>query len=356
MSQGNDAVADFVQQLGIRPAEEDYFAWLAEVGIESPLPPRWTKHSDPTTGYPYYVDHDRQTSSWENPLIPHLRRVVEIGRGYLKDRSETYFEEQKGILWQQHKHELEYWSGPFSDPQGRSYYVNSTDGISSWQDPRVDAQYIFETESGLLTSLQEVLPAPEPPDGEARSMTPSQCAATAESFFRGTGQSWKTMTKLQPPPTASEDEHKSTLERMVAAADWLRAARKDEEEVQRLQIKRKVEERRHRRQRSRRRAAQKAAVAPLGVEALSLSDQPLEGPLSVQHQPAPATPADEAQEVLPASPARGSAPLPPPTASKHHRPPPLDAPGSPSRFGESGVSAKLWGRHAKSRSVQEVLE
>lgn len=44
----------------------------------------------------YYVDHDRQVSSWENPLVPFLRRLVEIGRNYLKTFAVGYFEEQKG--------------------------------------------------------------------------------------------------------------------------------------------------------------------------------------------------------------------------------------------------------------------
>eukprot|EP00913_Durusdinium_trenchii_P025807 g24221.t1 len=153
--------------------EEDEFGWIAEVGIQSPLPPRWTAHSDSSSGFVYYVDHDRQVSSWENPLVPCLRRIVEIGRNYLKCYSAGYFEEQKGILWHQHKQELDKWHGPFMDDSGRQYFVNSEDGISSWQDPRIDAQYIFELESGLLTSLEEILPPArpdtpnfEPKDGE----------------------------------------------------------------------------------------------------------------------------------------------------------------------------------------------
>lgn len=27
------------------------------------------------SGFIYYIDHDRQTSTWENPLVPHLRRT-----------------------------------------------------------------------------------------------------------------------------------------------------------------------------------------------------------------------------------------------------------------------------------------
>ena len=116
------------------------------------------------------------------------------GRNYLKCYTAGYFEEQKGILWHQHKQELDKWHGPFMDDAGRQsgaltrvlrkvvwceqltrvqavsstsgscsdfslqkpwlyqpfsqqmqcaghrYFVNSEDGISSWQDPRIDAQ------------------------------------------------------------------------------------------------------------------------------------------------------------------------------------------------------------------------
>jgi len=86
-----DAIAAFAKQLGIHPDEDAEFGWLAEVGLQSPLPPRWTSHADATTGFVYYVDHDRQASSWENPLVPYLRRLVEIGRAYLKTRTEEFF-------------------------------------------------------------------------------------------------------------------------------------------------------------------------------------------------------------------------------------------------------------------------
>ena len=73
--------------------------------------------------------------------MPCLRRIVEIGghgvislsrppwrkskcttlqgRNYLKCYSAGYFEEQKGILWHQHKQELDKWHGPFMDDSGR---------------------------------------------------------------------------------------------------------------------------------------------------------------------------------------------------------------------------------------------
>mmetsp|Transcript_59836 Transcript_59836/g.110796 ORF Transcript_59836/g.110796 Transcript_59836/m.110796 type:complete len:395 (-) Transcript_59836:72-1256(-) len=258
-----EALAAFMQQLGIHPSEADDFGWIAEVGLRSPLPPRWTSHTDESTGYIYYIDHDRQASAWENPLVPYLRRVVEIGRAYLaapKEDQEGFFEEQRGLLWHHHKQDLECWHGPFPDAEGRHYFVNSIAGVSSWQDPRVDAQYMFELESGLLTTLQEVLPPPSP-------TTPG---------FGDWAQKWNTadgaevltlvdanVSKRSRQPgsalsriAAADDsdvariamglEQRSMAEKMSTAAEQVGAAQRDEEEAQRLQILKKAEERKRR--------------------------------------------------------------------------------------------------------------
>jgi hypothetical protein len=287
-----DPVEAFAQQLGIRPDEDAEFGWLAEVGLQSPLPPRWTSHEDASTGFMFYVDHDRQVSSWENPLVPYLRRIVEIGRAYLQQRSEDFFEEQKGILWHQHKHELDCWHGPFADPEGRSYFVNETAGVSSWQDPRVDTQYIFELESGLLTTLAEVLPPPDPGWADNGESTPWKTNTGAEVLTLDDSLNDDTPTRassgdlperkltrrltqtmLDWSRNQNRDEHKTALEKMTQTATWLRSAQQDEKEAQRLQIMRKVEERK---KRSQRRAARAARKFP-GSRA-AFSTQPL-GPM-----------------------------------------------------------------------------
>jgi len=260
----SDAVAAFKQQLGIHQSEDVVFGWIAEVGLQSPLPPRWTSHTDMSSGYVYYVDHDRQVSSWENPLVPFLRRVVEIGRTYQQQPIGTYFEEQKGLLWHQHKHELDCWHGPFTDDGGRQYFVNSTEGVSSWQDPRVDAQYIFELESGLLTSLEEVLKRPDTPDtpgfgpdttfrrtaeGAEVLTLESSCPALGVRPVTGRPVSGRPDLKAQLLTQAqwnAKEEHKSTLQKMSVTAGRMHDMQQDDLEVQRLQVSRKVEARRQR--------------------------------------------------------------------------------------------------------------
>jgi len=261
----NDAVAAFKQQLGIHAKEDADFGWIAEVGLQSPLPPRWTSHADEESGYVYYVDHDRQISSWENPLVPYLRHVVEIGRKFLEEPSDTFFEDQKGALWHQHKTDLDCWHGPFADDCGRRYYVNSTEGISSWQDPRIDAQYIFELESGLLTSLEEVLSRPRTPetpefgpDGQPTAGDPRLTTDGAEVLtlepLRGKGSRTSTARPdlanqlLNQAQMDAKECHKSTLQKMMDTAARLHDQRENDLETQRIHFSRKVEARRQRQQ------------------------------------------------------------------------------------------------------------
>merc|ERR1719491_2052354 len=44
------AVAAFMEQLGIDLAEENEFGWIAELGLQTPLPPRWSSCVDAATG------------------------------------------------------------------------------------------------------------------------------------------------------------------------------------------------------------------------------------------------------------------------------------------------------------------
>lgn len=265
------AVEGFLAQLGIEKKDEADFGWIAEVGLQSPLPPRWTSHDDYDSGCVYYVDHDRQVSSWENPLVPYIRRVVEIGRLYRQDPVEGFFEEQRGLLWHQHKHELDQWHGPVLDDEGRQYFVNASQNVSSWQDPRVEAQYIFELESGLLTGLENVLSHLEP---HARQHAPE--VWTLDPITEVTSPARKRFSmsaKLVSDPDLvdrdsmealkviagrkAQRDHTSALEVMGEQLEHMQSLRKDQEEVQRLAFAKKLEERK------RRRAAKAAGLCDL---------------------------------------------------------------------------------------------
>merc|ERR1719163_2334405 len=93
-----DQVLAFMRQLCILPAEEADFGWIAELGLQSPLPTGWEACTDPNTGYTYYAN-STGASSWENPLVPALQRVVGIGRQYLQNKYEGFFEDARNLLW-----------------------------------------------------------------------------------------------------------------------------------------------------------------------------------------------------------------------------------------------------------------
>lgn len=247
-----EAVTNMLTELGIEPWEEDEFGWIAEVGLKTPPPPRWVSKYDAENGATYFYNLDSETSTWDNPLAPHLARVVEIGRMYLKAPQEGLIEEQKRLLWASHKEQLDCWHGPIQDGQGNSYFVNSKEGVSSWQDPRISAQYCFDVQSGLIRHLQGIL-GDEDKDacGGFSGGTPWETEDGAQVLLlegspvsrHNPGRKLTRITRAMNQGIAEEDRHLA-LRKMSTRAEWVNDARASEEEVQRLRLLRKVEERR----------------------------------------------------------------------------------------------------------------
>jgi len=259
-----ESLAVMLADLDIDPNEEDEFGWIAEVALKTAMPPRWAARYDGENGATYFVDTDTQTSTWDNPLVPHLAKVVDIGRMHLRNPSEGLFEDQKRILWSHHRAELECWHGPVPDGDGNNYFVNSKVGVSSWQDPRMGAQYIFDVQCSLLRHLEQIL-AVEDHDasgGFLEGGTPWENEDGAQVFtLEGNtpvsrSVSGNKLARLGTPGTLGTsginralqrpEDHTFTLRQMTNAADWLHDARQNEEEIQRLRLIRKVEERRMR--------------------------------------------------------------------------------------------------------------
>ena len=152
--------------------------WVVEVGLQSPLPPKYEVHFTSSEGegegqaeggevQPYYVNSDTQESQWEHPLLPYIKQVVEVARLYIES---PYEHHARWPLWQQHRDGLRNWHGPYlsqeaageddddADGGAKSYFVNEVTGVSSWEDPRVEAQYLSELQSALLQKLQSLVP------------------------------------------------------------------------------------------------------------------------------------------------------------------------------------------------------
>jgi len=319
-----DAVSAFSQQIGIRPSEA-HFVWIAELGLQSPLPPGWSCGRDAGTGCTYYVDEDKQISTWENPLLPYLQRVVDIGRQYLESPIDNFFDEMARALWDETKRKLEDWHGPYNDFAGRPYYVNSMDGVTSCSDPREGAQYLFDLQNSFLNNLKEILPRPAPVVPETPG---SHWGSPQQHKSPGLGDG---SPEKQRPNSARRFaspvvDHRSALERMRGAAIRWRDLCKDDEEVQRIGLSRKVKAREQAKEAWQRQQAQAAQAQrrpiprPLDFGEEPSREQarprmPPDGPPSPANQVAPPpllrtslAPPGEPPPALPPLPASPSSP------------------------------------------------
>lgn len=250
VGQYDAGVMAFMQELGVDASEVDDLGWIAEYGLNSDaLPTRWTSHTDPSSGRAYYVDGNSQTTTWENPLMQCLRRMVELGRLYLQEPNDNFVDEHKALLWEEHKHELEKWHGPFENAEGRQYFVNSESAATTFEDPREETQFIYEMESGLFDTLQDLFPVPGPEaptfghDGDGPAMRTEGGAEILT--LEGAKIDSPKLRKLATE--AAFRDHKSVLQTMIKAAEWLHETGEEESEQQSLMVAKKVEERRKQR-------------------------------------------------------------------------------------------------------------
>lgn len=262
-----DLVDLFMEQLGIQPEEDVYFAFIAEYGLQDDaMPTRWQIHTDAATGRDYYVDGDSGESSWEHPLTQTLRRVLDIGRVYLRAPTETFFNEQKQAIWDQHLKDLESWHGPLADDEGRQYFSNSVLGVSSWHDPREETQFIFEIESNLLDALKDTLPDYGPEDLPAFGGSGGAKKDVAAPHSPKEPRSPQSPKEPQSPPNRpctprsaltigervaqgleqNQACHRTVFKKMMKDADYVNYMLRDAEEAQLLTIKRKVRDRERR--------------------------------------------------------------------------------------------------------------
>jgi len=271
-----DPVDMLAQELGIEAGEAMHLGWIAEYGLQpGVLPERWSYHTDSATGRIFYADSQSGTSSWENPLSPSLRTIVEIGRLFLRAPADGFFEEQTQALLDRHKQELECWHGPLEDEEGRTYFANSSLGTTSWEDPRVETQFHWELEKTLLEALERSLPAvavdselpvfgaranPEHPTEFAQD--PDSHLLSADQTMYPQEQSWaldEAQGRVQSPllrmarhrtdvarnnrDVAAKADQQQAYKKMIEALNDIDYIRKDEAEAQRMIISRRLTER-----------------------------------------------------------------------------------------------------------------
>jgi hypothetical protein len=234
--------------LGIANSEEDTFGWIAEVALRAELPPGWDSRTDEANDSVLYVNNDTLTTSLVNPLVPFLKEVIETGRMFLQNPVDGLFEEQRAMLWQAHRDELDFWYGPVPDEEGNEYYVNTRDGISSWHDPRLAKAYEYDLQCLLLNHMQALLaPASEnvfdggtPWENEdgAQILTLDGTPLVKSMKFRAS------FSKALSLARRGGEDHTQTMKKMTLVVNRIHDTIHAEEKTQRSHLQEKVEARR----------------------------------------------------------------------------------------------------------------
>ncbi|KAG7401454.1 hypothetical protein PHYBOEH_000999 [Phytophthora boehmeriae] len=113
------AVEEHARRLGIEPAVDAEFLWIARESLVAPLPDGWYHVTASETGQPYYYNEISGESRWDHPSDDHFRQV---------------FHEQK------QKQALHGKSHGYRDPHPAGYYDTGGYQSMAWQDNEQDHQ------------------------------------------------------------------------------------------------------------------------------------------------------------------------------------------------------------------------
>lgn len=95
---------------------------------DTPLPPGWAQKDTPE-GRPYYVDHNTRNTTWVRPDPGQHRNRAEAGAGEGTTAEGTAGSGKLPPGWEQRYGE-----------SGRVYFIDHSRKVTTWIDPRVDAQ------------------------------------------------------------------------------------------------------------------------------------------------------------------------------------------------------------------------
>ena len=70
---------------GIDPATEPHLMWIAEEGMNPPLPEGWSEHTD-GDGRPFYYCVSTRKSTYEHPYDPYFKDLVARARAAYKEK------------------------------------------------------------------------------------------------------------------------------------------------------------------------------------------------------------------------------------------------------------------------------
>mmetsp|Transcript_10483 Transcript_10483/g.29825 ORF Transcript_10483/g.29825 Transcript_10483/m.29825 type:complete len:481 (+) Transcript_10483:555-1997(+) len=70
-----EEIIDYARHLGMDLANDSDLLWIAEQGLQAPLPPNWSMYNDSSSGCDYYVNNITGVTTWEHPLHEHFRAL-----------------------------------------------------------------------------------------------------------------------------------------------------------------------------------------------------------------------------------------------------------------------------------------
>jgi Ca2+-binding EF-hand superfamily protein len=71
-----EEVISMAEYLGIRVLSEQNLLWIAADAFKAPLPVSWSSQKD-STGRTFFYNHLTNESSWDHPLDPHFRQLID---------------------------------------------------------------------------------------------------------------------------------------------------------------------------------------------------------------------------------------------------------------------------------------
>jgi hypothetical protein len=77
--QYDEEVLEYATYFGIDPQREPHLMWIAEEGMDPPLPEGWGEHTD-GDGRPYYYCQSTRKSTYEHPYDPYFKDLVARAR------------------------------------------------------------------------------------------------------------------------------------------------------------------------------------------------------------------------------------------------------------------------------------
>ncbi|KAJ1480554.1 hypothetical protein T484DRAFT_1956346 [Baffinella frigidus] len=73
-------IMEYAVYIGIEPTKEPHLLWIAEEGMQAPVPEGFTEHQD-ANGEVYFYKVDTKESMWEHPMDQHYMGLVKQFRG-----------------------------------------------------------------------------------------------------------------------------------------------------------------------------------------------------------------------------------------------------------------------------------